>query len=626
MGRMGKRAVSAVAAVVMAALGGLALSVDALAAAGPPPTVNPYSPAFGHPYRHGAVPTLEAARQMAAYRAAHPAAVAAASGVDLDYGGGVDGIGVTTGSPRVYLVFWGSQWGASGTDAGGNTTLSGDPSGMAPRLQQLFKGIGVNELWSGVTTQYCEGIATGAQTCPATAAHVGYPVGGALAGVWTDTGAAAPASATEHQLGVEAVAAASHFGNTTPAANRSAQYVVVSAHGTTPDGFNAGARFCAWHDWNGDTTLIGGAVSSSVGDIAFTNLPYVTDAGGSCGVGFVNAGAAGVLDAVTIVEGHEYAETITDQNPAGGWTDASGAENGDKCAWLRSGPGAVADVPFTTGSFAMQSTWANDQGSGGGCEISHPIVGGTGGTDFDIAVSPAQAAITGGQPATLTSTVSTSAAKGFTQSVALSASGLPAGVTASFSPATVIAGGSSTLTLHAAGTTPVGSYVTTVAGTAPAATRVASYSLAVVQGTGAITNGTFESGLSGWTATGVTSTVSDPVHTGFSAAQIGSPSPSSTSTLAQAFTVRPGQSHLTFWYQTVCPDILLFDWFTVTLRDNTARTTRTLVARTCRADTSFQQVRVAVKAGHRYTLTLLNRDDHATGDATYTFVDDVGTS
>ena len=45
----------------------------------------------------------------------------------------------------------------------------------------------------------------------------------------------------------------------------------------------------------------------------------------------------GTLDGVSIVEGHEYAETITDQNPAGGWTDPSGSETGGKCAWITPG-------------------------------------------------------------------------------------------------------------------------------------------------------------------------------------------------------------------------------------------------------------------------------------------------
>ena len=52
---------------------------------------------------------------------------------------------------KVYIVFWGSQWGTQGTNAQGDVTLSNDPHGAAPYLQNLFKGLGTgNELWSGV--------------------------------------------------------------------------------------------------------------------------------------------------------------------------------------------------------------------------------------------------------------------------------------------------------------------------------------------------------------------------------------------------------------------------------------------------------------------------------------------
>ncbi|GAC1458649.1 MAG: hypothetical protein PVS2B3_06400 [Steroidobacteraceae bacterium] len=57
---------------------------------------------------------------------------------------------------------------------------------------------------------------------------MGYPSKGALAGVWFDTAAPAPANATATQLAQEAINAAAHFGNATAAANRYAQYVVVS--------------------------------------------------------------------------------------------------------------------------------------------------------------------------------------------------------------------------------------------------------------------------------------------------------------------------------------------------------------------------------------------------------------
>src|SRR6476661_7556936 len=157
--------------------------------------------ALDHPYRHGVVQTLGASLPNLGLN-------------NLQYGGGTGGVGVTTGAPKVYLVFWGSQWGTPGTDANGYTTLSGDPSGTAAKLQGFFKGLGTNnETWSGVMTQYCEGVASGSTSCPAGSAHVAYPTGGALAGVWVDTSVASPAQATGTQLGAEANAAAAHFGN-----------------------------------------------------------------------------------------------------------------------------------------------------------------------------------------------------------------------------------------------------------------------------------------------------------------------------------------------------------------------------------------------------------------------------
>ena len=156
--------------------------------------VNPYSPAYHHPYRHGAVPTIPAQKRMLRWDRNHPRN---ASANDLNYGGGIDGIGVTNGPERVYMVFYGSQWGTQGTNSNGDVTLSGDPSGQAPYQQELYKGLGTGgELWSGVMTQYCDGVATASQSCPASNnAHVAYPTGGALAGVWADESAASPQTA-----------------------------------------------------------------------------------------------------------------------------------------------------------------------------------------------------------------------------------------------------------------------------------------------------------------------------------------------------------------------------------------------------------------------------------------------
>jgi serine protease len=360
---VGVLAFGALTAAPIAAQAGTPGPAGGTATSGTAAGVNPYAPAYQHPYRHGAVPTIQTAARMKAYANANGTA---ASTANLSYRGGNDGIGVTTGPERVYLVFWGSQWGGVGTDGNGYTTLSGDPAGEGPRLQAMYKGLGTgNEQWSGVMTQYCEGVASGAQSCPNDAPHVAYPAGGTLADVWVDESGTAPAQASGGQLAQEAVNAAQHFGNTSAIANRNAQYVVLSPTGTHPDNFPS-AGFCAWHSWAG----------SSYGDIAYHNMPYVPDAGGSCGQNAVNGGGAGSLDGVTIVDGHEYAETITDQNPAGGWLDSSGAENGDKCSWRSPGTtGGMGNLTLSNGTFAMQGTWSNDANGGAGdCAFTHGVV------------------------------------------------------------------------------------------------------------------------------------------------------------------------------------------------------------------------------------------------------------
>lgn len=183
------------------------------------------------------------------------------------------------------------------------------------------------------------------------------PPAGILAGVWADNASSAPSKPRQSQFAAEAVRAAQHFGNNT-AANASAQYVIATATGHNSSGF--GTQYCAYHS----------ATSSTVGNVAYTNLPYITDAGASCGANFNGLGPnAGI----TIVSGHEMAETITDQFPSSGWLDSSGAENGDKCAWISSGQGAAADITLSTGTFPVQSLWSNAFSSNsGGCVLSYP--------------------------------------------------------------------------------------------------------------------------------------------------------------------------------------------------------------------------------------------------------------
>ncbi len=249
------------------------------------------------PKRGHAMPVNQPASRCGAARAA------AVSGA-LQYGGGP-----IENNPVVYLDFWGSQW-------------NSDSNGVQSYMQSLFSGLGdSSDTWSTSMTQYTD--------------SSGSPVsftGSVLGGTWVDNSSAAPSSASQADIAAEAQNAAAHFGVSGP----DADVFVVSPSGTSPDGFpNSG--FCAWHDWNGTT--------------AYTNMPYVLDAGSSCGANSVQNN----LDGFSIVGGHEYAEAVTDPEPASGWTDPSnGQENGDLCAWQN-----LQAISFSTGSFAMQPTWSD---------------------------------------------------------------------------------------------------------------------------------------------------------------------------------------------------------------------------------------------------------------------------
>jgi serine protease len=262
---------------------------------------------------------------------------------NLYYHGGVGGIGVET-APKVYLVFWGSQWGTSG---------STDPSGEGGILQSFLGDVGGSP-WLRSVTQYCQNVGTGTTTCPSGSAFASNAVAfsASPSSVWYDSGLAAPSQPTQSQLAGEAVRAAAHFGNTASGSNASTQYVIATAHGNNASGF--GTQYCAWHS----------STSSSYGYIAYTNLPYITDAGGSCGADFVNPAPAGTTDGITIVEGHELAETITDQFPNGGWLDGSNSENGDKCAWSPT----TSNQTMGGGSFPVQPLWSNATSS---CVLSY---------------------------------------------------------------------------------------------------------------------------------------------------------------------------------------------------------------------------------------------------------------
>lgn len=149
-----------------------------------------------------------------------------------------------------------------------------------------------------------------------------------------------------------------------------------------------------------------------------------------------------------------------------------------------------------------------------------------------------------------------------------------------------------------------------VALSAPAATSIA--------------NGGFESGLTGWTATGGVKALTKPVHAGTRAAEIGTGT-QVDSTLTQTFTV-VGGTFLTVWYEMRCDGIDSDTWFNATLTDVTAGGTSTVVGNVCRHDAAFQARWAAVTPGHQYRLVLANHNGDPSLFTSNTLVDDIATS
>jgi PKD domain-containing protein len=106
--------------------------------------------------------------------------------------------------------------------------------------------------------------------------------------------------------------------------------------------------YCAYHSYTGAS-----------GTILYAVHPYVT-AVPSCDVGESPTGTG--ADAVLNVVSHEHNEIITDPT-GGGWFDASGAENGDKCAWtfgtLQGPAGGVFNQVIAGSGYLLQLEWSN---------------------------------------------------------------------------------------------------------------------------------------------------------------------------------------------------------------------------------------------------------------------------
>ena len=248
--------------------------------------------------------------------------------------------------------------------------------------------------------------------------------------------------------------------------------------------------------------------------------------------------------------------------------------------------------------------------------------------DFSIAANPTSLSIV--QGANGTSTINTAVTSGSAQTVNLSASGAPSGTTVSFNPASVAAGGSSTMTVAVGSGTAGGNYTITVTGTGTSATHSTSVALTVTTPPPGVTNGSFETGdFTAWSPSGVLlPRIVTTGHTGTYAAQLGSASPyNGNSILTQNVTIPSGTTRLSFWYQPHCTDRIAFDQIQMQIRSTSGATLAT-VLNDCSNTGVWTRVTwdTSPFAGQTVVLWFNVHDDNYPGDPTYSYLDDVDVS
>jgi hypothetical protein len=222
---------------------------------------------------------------------------------------------------KTMAIFWGSEWSSA--------SFQGD---KVTGLDTFFGGLNGSK-FAGTSTEYSDG--SGHVTTSST--YLGHQL---------DL-SAAPKRAIQVSA---AVAEACAVTGNNPDPN--AIYFLYTSTGA------GHVNYCAWHSHG---TCSNGA------PVQVAYMPNIDGIAGCDPQDSYGTGHSQGLAAVANVTSHELSEAITD--PRGtGWTDSSGAEDGDKCAWTFTGA-----VTLKNGStWKLQQEWSNNaynasQGNPRGC-------------------------------------------------------------------------------------------------------------------------------------------------------------------------------------------------------------------------------------------------------------------
>jgi subtilase family serine protease len=192
---------------------------------------------------------------------------------------------------------------------------------------------------------------------------------------------------------------------------------------------------------------------------------------------------------VTVTQGGTGSSTIT-VTPAGGFSGsvtltASGLPSGVTAAFGTNPATSTSTLTLTASSTATTGTaTVTITGTSGSLTATTTVsltVNSAASPNFSVSASPASVTVTQGSSGTSTITVTSTG--GFNSATTLSASGLPSGVTATFStnPVTPAANGTatSTLTLTASASATVGAATVTITGTSGSTTHSTTVALTV---------------------------------------------------------------------------------------------------------------------------------------------------
>jgi hypothetical protein len=249
---------------------------------------------------------------------------------------------------QVSLVFWGSYW------------ASGAGKRARAHVVAMFQGIGTSS-WARTITQYCEWFQSASGWIGQPPFMVSNPKAPAdeVYRVYTDS-KQPPATPKDDAIITEL---RKHDGDNFlggphiyPIGLPMPAIVLPPGHEAYTDRHDS---FCSYHDW----------MTYTAGGIKYIQPYMVIDYGALTGAGSILGCRTAVdslsaLGALTVVAGHEWAETLTDPYDEGWYGKSTDAEVADVCmpdnlALFVARNNKPVELRLATGRFLMQQLWSN---------------------------------------------------------------------------------------------------------------------------------------------------------------------------------------------------------------------------------------------------------------------------